>query len=203
MASSISSSHLQLHRDRRHPRHRLAYVAAVAIVGLAAETVLLHLTQLSHPPGSYADVSRAPPSADVSAAARRSSAARALLAAFAAAASLSARHVCLGSLGACHRSSLSLPGSAPTCRVGTSPPRLPRPPPSAERYCTCCAFSPCPRSQVRVSNRSGGPRPPLFSVFQNARPPATPRRLGPPQTQRSKTLGPADTAKKIGQTRAR
>ena len=73
MASSISSSHL--HRDRRHPRRRLAYVAAVAIMGLAAETVLLHLTQLSHPPGSYADVSRAPPSADVSAAARRSSAA--------------------------------------------------------------------------------------------------------------------------------
>ena len=39
-----------------------------------------------------------------------------------------------------------------------------------------------------------GPRPApclLFSVFQNARPPATPRRLGPPQTQRSKTLGPA------------
>ena len=31
----------------------------------------------------------------------------------------------------------------------------------------------------------------LFSVFQNARPPATPRRLGPPQTERSKTLGPA------------
>ena len=64
-ASSISSSHI--HRDRRHPRRRLAYVAAVAIMGLAAETVLLHLTQLSHPPGSYADVSRAPPSADVSA----------------------------------------------------------------------------------------------------------------------------------------
>ena len=52
----------------------LAYVAAVAIMGLAAETVLVHLTQLSHP-GSYADVSRAPPSADVSAAAQRSSAA--------------------------------------------------------------------------------------------------------------------------------
>ena len=30
----------------------------------------------------------------------------------------------------------------------------------------------------------------LFSVFQNARPPATPRRLGPPLTERSKTLGP-------------
>ena len=40
-----------------------------------------------------------------------------------------------------------------------------------------------------------GPRAPscfLFSVFQNARPPATPRRLGPPLTQRSKTLGPID-----------
>ena len=46
-ASSISSSHI--HRDRRHPRRRLAYVAAVAIMGLAAETVLLHLTQLSQP----------------------------------------------------------------------------------------------------------------------------------------------------------
>ena len=31
----------------------------------------------------------------------------------------------------------------------------------------------------------------LFSVFQNARPPATPRRLGPPLTQRSKNVGPA------------
>ena len=39
MDSSISSSHLQLHRDRRHPRRRLAYVAAVAIMGPAAETV--------------------------------------------------------------------------------------------------------------------------------------------------------------------
>ena len=128
MASSISSSHL--HRDRRHPRHRLAYVAAVAIVGLAAETVLLHLTQLSHPPGSYADVSRAPPSADVSAAARRSSAARALLAAFAAAASLSARHVCLRSLGAAIAVlSLSLGQLQPAVSgrhpLGSSPPPSP------------------------------------------------------------------------------
>ena len=52
---------------------------------------------------------------------------RALLAAFAAAASLSARHVCLRSLGAAI-AVLSLPGSAPTCRVGTSPPRLLPPP---------------------------------------------------------------------------
>ena len=84
MASSISSSHL--HRDRRHPRRRLAYVAAVAIMGLAAETVLLHLTQLSQPTPLApmpTCVPRASPSADVSAAARRSSAARALLAAFA------------------------------------------------------------------------------------------------------------------------
>ena len=29
----------------------------------------------------------------------------------------------------------------------------------------------------------------LFSVFQNARPPATPRWLGPPLTQRSKNVG--------------
>ena len=190
MASSISSSHL--HRDRRHPRHRLAYVAAVAIVGLAAETVLLHLTQLSHPPGSYADVSRAPPSADVSAAARRSSAARALLAAFAAAASLSARHVCLGSLGACHRSSLSLPGSAPTCRVGTSPPRLPPPPPlngTAHRAARS-RLVPGARCVCLIVVGALAPLCFLFSVFQHARPPATPRRLGPPLTERSKTLGP-------------
>ena len=107
-ASSISSSHI--HRDRRHPRRRLAYVAAVAIMGLAAETVLLHLTQLSHP-GSYADVSRAPPSADVSAVPPGGALRRALLAAFAAAASLSARHFCLRSLGAAIAVlSLSLPG---------------------------------------------------------------------------------------------
>ena len=48
MASSISFKPPR-HRDRRHPRRRLAYVAAVAIMGLAAETVLLHLTQLSQP----------------------------------------------------------------------------------------------------------------------------------------------------------
>ena len=37
----------------------------------------------------------------------------------------------------------------------------------------------------------------LFSVFQNARPPATPRRLGPPLTQRSKTLGPGRAAPRV------
>ena len=80
---------------RRHPFRQatfivtvatLAYVAAVAIMGLAAETVLLHLTQLSQPTPLApmpTCVPRASPSADVSAAARRSSAARALLAAFA------------------------------------------------------------------------------------------------------------------------
>ena len=36
----------------------------------------------------------------------------------------------------------------------------------------------------------------LFSVFQHARPPATPRRLGPPLTERSKTLGPAQTSQR-------
>ena len=35
MASSISSS--QLHRGRRHPRRRLAYVAAVAIIDHAMQ----------------------------------------------------------------------------------------------------------------------------------------------------------------------
>ena len=43
----------------------------------------------------------------------------------------------------------------------------------------------------------GGPWPPsvfCFLLFQNARPPATPRRLGPPLTQRSKTLGPTSLA---------
>ena len=34
----------------------------------------------------------------------------------------------------------------------------------------------------------------LFSVFQHARPPATPRRLGLPLTERSKTLGLASGA---------
>ena len=188
----------------RHPFRQATFIVTVATLATVSPTSppspssaslprrCCCTTQLSHPPGSYADVSRAPPSADVSAAARRSSAARALLAAFAAAASLSARHVCLGSLGACHRSSLSLPGSAPSCRVGTSPPRLPRPPPSAERYCTCCAFSPCPRSQVRVSNRSGGPGPPLFSVFCfSTRPPARhPEAARPPTDREIKNARP-------------
>ena len=37
----------------------------------------------------------------------------------------------------------------------------------------------------------------LFSVFQNARPPATPRRLGPPLTERLKTLGPTENIEYI------
>ena len=56
---------------------------------------------------------------------------------------------------------------------------------SAELHAAILA--PCPRSHVRVSNRSVGALAPLcflFSVFHNARPPATPRRLGPPLTQR-------------------
>ena len=111
MASSISSSHL--HRDRRHPRpRRLAYVAAVAIMGLAAETVLLHLTQLSQPtplaPMPTCPVLPRPP---MSLLPPGGALQRALLAAFAAAASLSARHFCLRSLGAAIAVlSLSLPG---------------------------------------------------------------------------------------------
>ena len=195
-ASSISSSHL--HRDRRHPRRCLAYaVAAVAIMGLAAETVLLHLTQLSHPPGSYADVSRVLPASPLRrclcVAARR----RALCSA-GPPRRLRCRCIAVGSsclstvIGGCHRCSLSLPGSAPTCRVGTSPPPGSPLPPLLRTPLNCMLrFSPCPRSQVRVSNRSGGHGPPLFSVFcfskrPPARPPATPRarRLGPPLTER-------------------
>ena len=174
MASSISSS---------HPRHRLAYVAAVAIVGLAAETVLLHLTQLSHPPGSYADVSRAPPSADVSAAARRSSAAGPPR-------RFRCRCIAVGSsflstvIGGCHRCSLSLPGSAPTCRVGTSPPRLLPPPFSAELLAAAARFVPGARCLCLIVVGALAPLCFLFSVFQNARPPATPRRLGPPDRPR-------------------
>ena len=45
-----------------------------------------------------------------------------------------------------------------------------------------------------MSNRSVGALAPLcflFSVFQHARPPATPRRLRPPLTEKSKPDGPA------------
>ena len=190
MASSISSSHL--HRDRRHPRHRLAYVAAVAIVGLAAETVLLHLTQLSHPPGSYADVRPACFPVRRCLCRRRPGGA---LQRGPSSPPSRCRCIAVGSsflstvIGGCHRCSLSLPGSAPTCRVGTSPPRLLPPPFSAELLAAAARFVPGARCLCLIVVGALAPLCFLFSVFQNARPPATPRRLGPPLTQRSKTLG--------------
>ena len=189
MASSISSSHL--HRDRRHPRHRLAYVAAVAIVGLAAETVLLHLTQLSHPPGSYMPTCPVLPRPPMSLLPPSGALQRALLAAFAAAASLSARHFCLQSLGAAIAVlSLSLGQLQPAVSgrhpLGSSPPPF-----SAELLAAAARFVPGARCLCLIVVGALAPLCFLFSVFQNARPPATPRWLGPPLTQRSKNVGPA------------
>ena len=89
-------------RDRRHPRRRLAYpyVAAVAIMGLAAETVLLHLTLNSPTPLAPLPTCPVLPRPPMSLLPPSGALQRALLAAFAAAASLSARHFCLQSLGA-------------------------------------------------------------------------------------------------------
>ena len=124
MASSISSSHL--HRDRRHPRRRLAYVAAVAIMRCRP----IHDAGPAHPPGSYADVSSVLPRPPMSLLPPSGALQRALLAAFAAAASLSARHFCLQSLGAAIAVlSLSLGQLQPAVSgrhpLGSSPPPSP------------------------------------------------------------------------------
>ena len=138
-ASSISSSHI--HRDRRHPRRRLAYVAAVALMGLAAGTGLLHLPHPSHPPWLLCRrVPCSPVRRCLCCAARRSSAAGPPR-------RLRCRCIAVGSsflstvIWGCHRCSLSLPGSAPICRVGPPPPRPPPPPLSAELHAAILALS--------------------------------------------------------------
>ena len=114
---------------------------------------------------------------------------RALLAAFAAAASLSARHFCLQSLGAAIAVlSLSLGQLQPAVSgrhpLGSSPPPF-----SAELLAAAARFVPGARCLCLIVVGALAPLCFLFSVFQHARPPATPRRLGPPLTERSKTLG--------------
>ena len=175
MASSISSS--QLHRGRRHPRRRLAYVAAVAIRPI-------HDAGPAHTPGSYADVSRVLPRPPMSLLPPSGALQRALLAAFAAAASLSARHFCLQSLGAAIAVlSLSLGQLQPAVSgrhpLGSSPPPF-----SAELLAAAARFVPGARCLCLIVVGALAPLCFLFSVFQNARPPATPRWLGPPLTQR-------------------
>ena len=100
-------------------------------MGLAAETVLLHLTQLSQPtplaPMPTCPVLPRPP---MSLLPPSGALQRALLAAFAAAASLSARHFCLRSLGAAIAVlSLSLGQLQPAVSgrhpLGSSPPPSP------------------------------------------------------------------------------
>ena len=137
MASSISSSHL--HRDRRHPRRRLAYVAAVAIMRCRP----IHDAGPAHPPGSYADVSSVLPRPPMSLLPPSGALQRALLAAFAAAASLSARHFCLRSFGAAI-AVLSL--SRGQLQAAVSGRRPLAPPLSAELHAAILA--PCPRSQA-------------------------------------------------------
>ena len=184
MASSISSSHL--HRDRRHPRRRLAYVAAVAIMRCRP----IHDAGPDHPPGSYADVSSVLPRPPMSLLPPSGALQRALLAAFAPCRCIAVGLSFLSTvIGGCHRCSLSLPGSAPTCRVGTSPPRLLPPPFSAELLAAAARFVPGARCLCLIVVGALAPLCFLFSVFQNARPPATPRWLGPPLTQRSKNVG--------------
>ena len=188
MASSISSSHL--HRDRRHPRRRLAYVAAVAIMRCRP----IHDAGPAHPPGSYADVSSVLPRPPMSLLPPSGALQRALLAAFAAAASLSARHFCLQSLGAAIAVlSLSLGQLQPAVSgrhpLGSSPPPF-----SAELLAAAARFVPGARCLCLIVVGALAPLCFLFSVFQNARPPATPRWLGPPLTQRSKNVGLGPTA---------
>ena len=66
----------------------------------------------------------------------------------------------------------------------------PPPPFSAELLAAAARFVPGAWCLCLIVVGALAPLCFLFSVFQNARPPATPRRLGPPLTERSKTLGP-------------
>jgi len=100
--------------------------AAVAIMRCRP----IHDAGPAHPPGSYADVSRVLPRPPMSLLPPSGALQRALLAAFAAAASLSARHFCLQSLGAAIAVlSLSLGQLQPAVSgrhpLGSSPPPSP------------------------------------------------------------------------------
>ena len=188
MASSISSSHL--HRDRRHPRHRLAYVAAVAIVGLAAETVLLHDSTLP-PPWLLC---RRVPCSPV----RRCLCCRpAELCSAGSPRRLRCRCIAVGSSclsrvigGVPSLVSLS-PGVSSKLPCRDVAPSAPLPPPlNGTAHAARSRLVPGARCVCLIVVGALAPLCFLFSVFQHARPPATPRRLGPPLTERrSKTLG--------------
>ena len=151
-------------------------------MGLAAETVLFHLTQLSQPPWLLCRrvrtrvLPRLPMSLLPPGGALQRGPPRRLRLPLCIAVGSSFLSTVTWGLPSLF--SLSLPGSAPTCRVGTSLPRLP--PPFSALNCIdapCCdsrPLSPCPRSQVRVSNRSGGPGPPSVFCFLSFKTPARP-----------------------------
>ena len=183
MASSISSSHL--HRDRRHPRRRLAYVAAVAIMRCRPIHDAGPATPLAPMPTCPAcsPVRRclccrpaelcSGPSSPLSLPLHRC---RLVISVYS--------HWGLPSLFSLSPwVSSNLP-----CRDVT--PSAPPPPTfSAELLAAAARFVPGARCLCLIVVGALAPLCFLFSVFQNARPPATPRWLGPPLTQRSKNAG--------------
>ena len=74
-------------------------------------------------------------------------------------------------------------------RASLAAQRLLPPPFSAELLAAAARFVPGARCLCLIVVGALAPLCFLFSVFQNARPPATPRWLGPPLTQRSKNVG--------------